>query len=211
MDQRTASRVLRILEEAYPEARCQLNHSEPLELLLAIILSAQCTDERINRVTPTLFKKYPTAKAIAEARQSDIEKIVYSCGFYRQKARALRSCCKAILEKHGGNVPNDYAALVKLDGVGRKTANVFLNVMYGAPRIAVDTHVLRTSNRLGWAHSKDPLKVEGQIEESVPKRWWVTFSLIMIFHGRHCCSARRPNCPACPVLKYCPYEEKFGI
>ena len=210
MDQRAASRVLRILEEAYPDAGCQLNYSEPLELLLAITLSAQCTDERVNRVTLTLFNKYPTAKALAEARQSDIEKIVYSCGFYRQKARSLRSCCKAILEKHGGNVPNDYAALVKLDGVGRKTANVFLNEMYGAPRIAVDTHVHRTSNRLGWAHSNDPVKVEDQIKESVPKRWWVKFSLIMIFHGRRCCSARRPNCPACPILKYCPYEEKLG-
>lgn len=211
MNHRTTNRVLRILENAYPDARCKLNYNEPLELLLAIILSAQCTDERVNRVMPGLLKKYPTAQAMAEAKQSEIEKIVYSCGFYRQKARSLRACCKAIQERHSGVVPNNYAALVKLDGVGRKTANVFLNEMYGIPLIAVDTHVLRTSNRLGWANSKDPLKAESQIMESVPEKWWLKFTLIMIFHGRRCCSARRPDCPACPVLKYCPYEKKFGF
>jgi endonuclease-3 len=201
----TAGSVLKTLDKAYPEAKCALRYESPLQLLIATILSAQCTDERVNKVAPGLFKKYPEAEDLARAPQGAIEKIVHSCGFYRQKAKSIRACCRAIAERHGGEVPRRIEELVELAGVGRKTANVVLNEAYGQPAIAVDTHVLRTSARLGWIATRDPVKAEFQIMETVPKKWWLRFTMIMIHHGRRCCSARRPNCPECPVLRRCPW------
>jgi len=200
--------VLGLLARAYPEARCALAYGSPLELLIATILSAQCTDERVNRVTPALFRQFPTAEALARARLREVEAVIHSCGFYRQKARAIRACCRAILEEHGGEVPRRREELMRLQGVGRKTANVVLNEAYGVPAIAVDTHVLRTSNRLGWVETRDPLKAELRLLERVPRRWWGRLTLLLIHHGRRCCTARRPNCPACPVLRHCPYGER---
>ena len=142
--------------------------------------------------------------------ERDLERLVHSCGFYRRKARALRECCRAIARDFGGEVPRTREALVRLSGVGDKTANVVLNGAFGQPAIAVDTHVLRTSNRLGWARTRDPRKAEAQILEVIPKRWWKKFSLIMIAHGRRCCAARKPDCPGCPVLRHCPYGRKAG-
>ena len=202
--------VLRILGRAYPAARCALEFKDPLQLLVATILSAQCTDERVNRVTPGLFRKYPTAEKFAAARQSQLEKVIHSCGFYRQKARSIRACCRAIAVRHGGEVPRRMEDLVKLAGVGRKTANVVLNEAYGEPAIAVDTHVLRTAGRLGWISTRDPVKAEIQIMERVPKRWWRRFSILMIHHGRQRCSARKPGCAECPVFLHCPYGLSAG-
>ena len=196
---------MKTLDKAYPEAKCALLYESPLQLLVATILSAQCTDERVNKVAPRLFRKYPTAEDLARAPQRAIEKIVHSCGFYRQKAKSIRACCRAISERHGGRVPRRIEDLVELAGVGRKTANVVLNEAYGQPAIAVDTHVLRTSGRLGWIATRDPVKAELQIMEVVPKKWWLRFTMIMIHHGRRCCSARKPNCPECPVLRRCPW------
>ncbi len=209
-DARTAGRVLRLLDAAYPRLESPLDHRTPLQLLLSAILSAQCTDAQVNRATPALFRKYPAAGDIARAPLRDLERLVHSCGFYRQKARALRGCCRSIVEEFGGEVPRTREELVRLSGVGDKTANVVLNGAFGQPAIAVDTHVLRTSNRLGWARTRDPRKAEAQILETIPKRWWKKFSLIMIAHGRQRCRARKPDCPGCPVLRYCPYGRKGG-
>jgi len=203
----TPGRVLGILERAYPEARCGLAYADPFQLLIATILSAQCTDARVNLITPGLFRRYPTPAALARARPRELERIIHSAGFYRQKAAALRACARALEEEHGGEVPRDREALVRLQGVGRKTANVVLNEAYGVPAIAVDTHVLRTSRRLGWIDTKDPLKAERRIMEKVPKRWWRGFTLLMIHHGRNRCTARKPDCPGCPVLRHCPHGE----
>ncbi|MFC1491600.1 endonuclease III, partial [Nitrospinota bacterium] len=198
MKKSTAGAVLKTLDKTYPDAKCALDFDGPLQLLVATILSAQCTDERVNMVTPGLFLKYPTAEKIARAPQKALEKIIHSCGFYRQKAKSIRACCRAIVECHGGKVPRRLEDLVELAGVGRKTANVVLNEAFGQPAIAVDTHVLRTSNRLGWISTRDPVKAEFQIMEAVPKKWWHRFTMLMIHHGRNCCSARKPKCPACP-------------
>jgi endonuclease-3 len=199
--------VLKILERTYPDAKCTLTHRNPLHLLIATILSAQCTDERVNRVTPGLFRKYRTAKAFARARQGELEKDIHSLGFYRQKAKSIRACCKKIADDHGGDVPDRMEDLVELAGVGRKTANVVLNEAFGEPAIAVDTHVLRTAGRLGWIDTRDPVKAELQIMETVPEKWWQRFTMLMIFHGRNCCGARKPNCAGCPVARHCPYGQ----
>ena len=202
-------KILQILKKTYPDATCTLAYRNPLHLLVATILSAQCTDERVNRVTPGLFRKYPTAEAFARAGQREIEKHIHSLGFYRQKAKSIRACCKKIIDEHGGDVPDRLEDLVKLAGVGRKTANVVLNEAFGKPAIAVDTHVLRTSNRLGWIDTREPSKAEFQIMESVPKKWWPDFTMLMIYHGRNCCSARKPNCAGCPVVRHCPSGPEF--
>ncbi len=198
-------KILQILERTYPDAKCTLVYRNPLHLLVATILSAQCTDERVNKVTPGLFRKYRTAEAFARSGQSELEKHIHSLGFYRQKAKSIRACCQSIVDDHGGDVPDRMEDLVKLAGVGRKTANVVLNEAFGEAAIAVDTHVLRTSNRLGWINTREPVKAEFQIMELIPEKWWPRFTMLMIFHGRNCCTARNPNCAACPVARHCPY------
>lgn len=210
MNDSTPSTVLRNLARAYPDARCALVFESPVQLLVSTILSAQCTDERVNKVTPRLFGEYRAAEDFAGARLRDIEKIIHSCGFYRQKAKSIRNSCRAIVERHGGEVPRRMADLVELAGVGRKTANVVLNEAFGEPAIAVDTHVLRTGGRLGWLSTRDPVKAEFQIMERIPKRWWRRYSILMIHHGRRRCAARKPGCEECPVLRHCPYWQEAG-
>ena len=202
------ARLLRILEQTYPDARCALNYRNPLELLVATMLSAQCTDERVNMVTPTLFARYPDAASFAEAVPAELEELIHSCGFYRQKAKSIRACCRRLVDDFGGEVPRDMDDLVSLSGVGRKTANVVLNEAYGEPAIAVDTHVLRTANRLGWISTRDPVKAEFQLLDAVPKKWWGRVTLLLIHHGRNCCSARKPLCADCPILKGCPHGQE---
>ncbi len=208
MSASSPARLLRILEQTYPDARCALDYRNPLELLIATMLSAQCTDERVNMVTPALFARYPDAASFAEAGPAELEDMIHSCGFYRQKAKSIRACCNRLVDEFGGEVPAEMEHLVTLPGVGRKTANVVLNEVFGQPAIAVDTHVLRTGNRLGWISTRDPVKAEFQLLEAVPKKWWGRVTLLLIHHGRNCCSARKPLCADCPVLKGCPHGQE---
>ncbi|MBI2177452.1 MAG: endonuclease III [Candidatus Tectomicrobia bacterium] len=207
-DGRRIGRVLGLLEKAYPDAECALHHRNPLQLLVATILSAQCTDARVNLVTPALFRAFPDARAFAEADPGEVERLIRSCGYFRQKAKSIHACCRALAEEHGGEVPRTREELTRLAGVGRKTANVILNEAFGVPAVAVDTHVLRTSNRLGWVRTQDPLKVELELLEMTPRRWWGRVTLLLIHHGRRCCTARKPRCGACSVLAACPYGRK---
>jgi endonuclease-3 len=209
-----ANKILDILEEAHPEATCALHYRSPFELVSATILSAQCTDERVNLVTPTLFARYPTAKAMAAARPEDVEEIIRSTGFYRAKTKSLLGCARALVADHGGEVPRSMAAMVELPGVGRKTASVVLGHVYDiAEGIAVDTHVLRVSNRLGIARGDDPIEVERQLMAIVPKERWTRTTDLLIFHGRKICIARRPLCGQCPVFALCrwPPRQAFAM
>ncbi|MEM1305154.1 MAG: endonuclease III, partial [Planctomycetota bacterium] len=182
-----------------------LNHDTPLQLLVATILSAQCTDARVNLVTPALFAKYPDAHALAAAPLKSIEKLVQSTGFFRNKAKNIKSCCQTLVENYGGEVPRTLEELVPLAGIGRKTANVVLGVAYGiASGVVVDTHVGRLSRRMGLTAETDPVKVERDLIALLPKRQWVDFSHRMIYHGRAVCDARRPQCDACSMRRFCP-------
>ncbi|HPM41895.1 MAG TPA: endonuclease III [bacterium] len=200
--------VLRALARSYPKADCELDFKSPLELLVATILSAQCTDARVNLVTPALFKKYRTARAYASADQGELEGLVRSTGFFRNKARSIRLCCAELVAKHKGQVPEEMDALTALPGVGRKTANLVRAYAFGKPGIICDTHVLRVSARLGLASAKDPDKVEGELSALVQKRDWTLFSTVLMWHGRRVCSARRPSCEACEVFSLCPFGQK---
>lgn len=197
--------ILKVLDELYPDAHCSLDYAEPLQLLVATILSAQCTDERVNMVTPGLFKKYPTAKAYAEAPISELELDIKSTGFYHNKAKAIKAAGKAILENFGGRIPPDLDALVSLPGVGRKTANVVLGNAFDIPGIVVDTHVGRVSARLGLTARKEPEKIERDLMAAIPKKRWTKFSHQLIQHGRRICIARKPKCSICPLRPYCNY------
>lgn len=194
-----------ILKKTYPGAKTALEHSDALQLLIATILSAQCTDVRVNIVTKTLFKKYRTAKDWADAPLAQIEWEIKSTGFYRNKALNIKNACKKIVDNYNGKVPNTMDELLKLSGVGRKTANVVLGNAFGVPGIVCDTHVIRLSRRLGFSENTDsPEKLEFDLMEIVPKENWTFFSHLLIFHGRTICQARRPDCPVCPIAKYCP-------
>lgn len=201
---RQARKVNKILGEVFPDARCELDFENPLQLLVATVLSAQCTDKRVNMVTPNLFKKYPTAEKLASAPRVDLEEIIKSTGFYRNKAASIHGLATAILEKHGGNVPNNLDELVKLPGVGRKTANVVLGNAFDVPGITVDTHVGRIARRLGWTTNTDPVKVEFDLMELFPAKDWTMLNHRLIFFGRRICHSRKPACGACPVAKLCP-------
>jgi endonuclease-3 len=204
-----ANKILDILERAHPEATCALHYRSPYELVMATILSAQCTDERVNMVTPTLFARYPTAKALAGARTEDVEEIIRSTGFYRAKTKSLLGNARALVADHGGEVPRSMAEMVKLPGVGRKTASVVLGHVYDiAEGIAVDTHVLRVSNRLGIAKGDDPIDVERQLMAIIPKERWTRTTDLLIFHGRKICDARRPLCGQCPVFALCRWPSR---
>ena len=196
--------LLARLRRAYPDAHCALNHETPLQLLLATILSAQCTDERVNKVTPGLFGRWNTAAAFALADRAELEQAVQSTGFFRAKARSIQECCRDIVEKHGGKVPDRLEALIQLRGVGRKTANVVLGNAFGIPGITVDTHVGRLSRRLGLTREEDPVKVEFALMEIIPRKHWTLFSHLLIHHGRRVCASRRPLCSACPLADLCP-------
>lgn len=203
-----ALRVFRALTKLYPNARCALNHSSPLELLIATILSAQCTDARVNIVTPTLFKRYPTAADYANADPRELERLIQSTGFFRAKAKSIQECCRRIVQEHGGEVPDTLEELVKLPGVGRKTANVVLGDAFGVPGITVDTHVGRLSRRLGLTTHTDPAKVEQDLMKLLPRKDWVMFNHRTIYHGRQVCIARKPACDKCTLAKFCP---KVGV
>jgi endonuclease-3 len=202
---RYAAKVVRRLNRAYPDAECALQFDSPLELLIATILSAQCTDSRVNLVTRDLFRKYRSASDYAKARSSRLEKDIQSTGFYRNKAKAIRAVCRTLAEEHEGRVPEDMDVLVELPGIGRKTANVVLGTAYGiASGVVVDTHVLRISRRLGLTSEKAPEKIESDLMALIPKREWIDFGHRMIHHGRNVCSARKPKCDQCPMESICP-------
>lgn len=197
-----------LLAKAYPEPRLALNYSSPLELLVAVILSAQCTDARVNEVTKTLFRKYRSARAYAQAEPDVFEQEIRATGFYRNKAKAVIGCCKKLVAEFGGEVPGSVEELTTLPGVGRKTANMVLGNAFGIPGIAVDTHVLRVSNRLGLVRSSDAEEVEAGLRGQVPQEKWTAFSNAMILHGRHVCMAKKPHCGACPLAPECAWSDK---
>jgi len=199
------TRILGILKRTYPDAHCALHFSTPLELLIATILSAQCTDERVNQVTPALFARCPDAAALASIAQAELEKMIHSTGFYRAKARSLRSCAASLVADHQGDVPRTMEALHRLAGVGRKTANVVLgNAFHLAEGIVVDTHVGRLSRRMGLTRHHDPVKVESALVRLIPKKDWTLVSHLLISHGRKRCNARKPNCANCEIKALCP-------
>ena len=197
--------VLDLLKKQYPEAACALDYRTRFELLVSVILSAQTTDVSVNKVTPALFAKYPDAASLAAARQEEVESIIRSIGLYKNKASNLIRMSSALNEEHGGEVPGTYEELVKLPGVGRKTANVVLAEGFGEQRIAVDTHVFRVSNRMGLADADDVLKTEKMLMDRPPENRWTEAHHLLIFHGRNLCGARRPQCPECPVRTYCRF------
>lgn len=203
-----AQRICRGLAKLYPDAHCALDFENPLQLLIATILSAQCTDVRVNLVTPALFARYPDAQAFADADIGALEKAIQSTGFFRNKAKNIKACCRILVEKHGGLVPGTMEELVPLPGVGRKTANVILGNAFGVPGITVDTHVGRLARRMGLTKHEDPVKVEKDLMELVRQKDWTMFSHRMIFHGRRVCAARQPDCGACLLAEDCP---KIGV
>lgn len=210
MDSSAATEVIARLKAEYPDARTELNWTNPLELLVATILSAQTTDVRVNQVTESLFAKYRTAKDYADSAPDELEEDIRPTGFYRNKARSLRGMASAIAEEHGGEVPRTMSELVALPGVGRKTANVVLGNAFGIDEgIVVDTHVRRVSNRLGLTESQDPVKIEQDLMRSVPEEDWTIFSHLLIFHGRRRCKARKPDCPNCVLNDICPSAHKY--
>jgi endonuclease-3 len=201
-------KVIASLRKAYPEAHCELNYSNPLELLIATILSAQCTDKRVNLVTADLFKKYRSAADYAAADREVFEREIQSTGFFRSKARSIQACCRKLVEQHGGNVPQTMEQLTHLDGVGRKTANVVLGTAFGINEgVVVDTHVARVSGRLSLTKHTDPKKIEPDLMELVPREQWTLFSHLLIWHGRRRCYARNPDCPSCEVKSWCPFGQ----
>jgi endonuclease III len=202
---RRAAQLIKRLHQSYPDARCALTFSNPLQLLVATILSAQCTDVRVNMVTPALFKRYPSAAALAAAPLAQIERIIRSTGFFRAKARSIQGACRKLVDKHNGSVPRTMEELVELPGVGRKTANVVLGTAFGiASGVVVDTHVGRIARRLGLTAEKDAVKVERDLMAQLPRRDWIDFSHELIHHGRRICAARRPKCDECPLETLCP-------
>lgn len=200
--------ILKLLDKHYPDAHVTLDFSNPLELLVATVLSAQCTDVRVNQVTPAVFKKYPNAQAYAEAPLAELEEAIRPTGFFHNKAKSIQGICQALLKEYGGEVPDSLEKLVKLPGVGRKTANVILGNAFGIPGVVVDTHCGRVARRLGITRQTDPVKIEFDLMELVPKEKWIKFSHQMIWHGREVCTARNPKCPICPLLPYCDFGQK---
>ncbi|CAM3660048.1 endonuclease III [Nocardiopsis rhodophaea] len=201
---RRARRISRELARLYPDAHCELDFTNPLELLVATILSAQCTDKRVNAVTPTLFARYPTAADYAAADREELEGIIRSTGFYRAKANSIISLGQQLCERHGGEVPGTLNALVRLPGVGRKTANVVLGNAFGVPGLTVDTHFGRLARRFGWTNATDPVKVEHEVGALFDPKDWTMLSHRLIWHGRRVCHARRPACGACELARLCP-------
>ena len=204
-----ASKILSILEATYPDARVTLDFKNPFQLLIATILAAQCTDERVNRVTKGLFKRYRTPKDFAEADPAELEEAIRPTGFYRNKAKSIIGCCKMLLDEHGGQVPRTMEELIRLPGVWRKTANIVLGNVFGLSEgIAVDTHVTRLANRLGLAQSDKQDEIEQQLCRVIPRDKWTLITHLLIFHGRTICKAQRPDCPRCPILHLCPWPSK---
>ncbi len=209
MDLKTRTdKIRKILRTIYSDVKTPLIHQTPFELLIATILSAQCTDKQVNQVTPVLFKRLKTPADFAAAPLKSIEKLIRPTGFFHNKAKNIKNCSRALLDQHNGLVPQTLEELVKLPGVGRKTANVVLGAVFGISGVVVDTHVARISGRLGLTENKDPVKIEFDLMKIVPKRVWNDFSLQLIFFGRETCMARKPKCPTCPLDKLCPWPLK---
>jgi endonuclease-3 len=204
-----ARRVVRALARLYPAARCALEHRDAYELLVATILSAQCTDVRVNQVTPALFRRFPDARSLAEAEPAEVEALIHSTGFFRAKAKNLVGMARQVVQRHQGRVPADLEALTALPGVGRKTAHVVLGTAFGiASGVVVDTHVKRLAYRLGLTEATDPAAIERDLERLVPRRHWIDLSHRLILHGRQTCAARRPRCGSCALATFCP---KAGV
>jgi endonuclease-3 len=203
-----AKAIYRQLTKSYPNVRCELDYNSAFQLLVATVLSAQCTDKRVNQTTPALFKKYPNPKKMAIADLIDIQRLVKSTGFFRAKAKNIKALSNKIMEEFDEDVPSNLEDLITLPGVGRKTANVVLGHAFGIPGITVDTHFGRLSRRFGWSKQSDPVKVEFEVGELIPEKEWTNLSQRMIWHGRRVCHARKPACGACPLAKLCP---SYGI
>jgi len=201
--------IIKILTEEIPDTRIALRFSNPLELLISTILSAQCTDVKVNQVTADLFKKYHSAKEYAEADLAKLEEEIRPTGFYRNKARSVQKCCQELMKRFGAEVPKTLEELIALPGVGRKTANVILGNAFGIPGMVVDTHVKRVSQRIGLTKNDDPVKIEFDLMKIVPKEEWTHFSNLLIWHGRRTCTARKPLCKQCPIRKWCDYGSKL--
>ena len=202
--QKRAMEIYRRLKKLYPNAHCELNFKNPLQLLVATILAAQCTDKRVNKVTPALFKKYKNAEQFASANREELEELIQSTGFYRNKASSILNMSQKVCNEYGGQIPDEMDELVKLPGVGRKTANVLLGEAFGKPGITVDTHFGRLSRRFGWTKQTDPVKVEFEIAELIKPKYWTELSQLIIWHGRRRCHARKPACGACSLAELCP-------
>jgi len=202
---RRAQEIIEILARTYPDARVTLDYSTPFELLVAAILAAQCTDEKVNQVTPDLFRLYPSPEAFAGADEAELQEAVRATGFFRQKARSIIEVAQDVLAKHGGRVPDTIEELTALRGVGRKTANLILGEVFGKQAIVVDTHVKRIAARLGLTEKTDPTKIEFDLMEVVPEENWTDLNHLLVFHGRAICKAPTPLCDRCPVLELCPY------
>ena len=203
-----ARAIYRVLTKTYPDVRCELDFQTPFQLLCATVLSAQCTDKRVNQTTPALFKKYPSPKKMANANLKDIQNLVKSTGFFRAKAKSIKGLSNKIMEEFDGKVPSNLEDLITLPGVGRKTANVVLGHAFGIPGITVDTHFGRLSRRFGWSKQNNPVKVEFEVGELIPEKEWTNLSQRMIWHGRRVCHSRKPACGACALAKLCP---SYGI
>jgi endonuclease III len=200
--------VFEHLKEEYPNAKTELTYDSPFQLLVAVILSAQCTDQRVNLTTPALFKRFPSPKALAGASQKEVENLVRSCGFYRMKAKAIIKTAKDLVERFDGKVPGTLEELITLSGVGRKTASVVLNQAFDVPAIAVDTHVIRVSHRLGWSHTSDAVKIEHELRDLIPIQHWSEVNGLLILHGRRTCKARKPFCAQCRVSHACAFFQE---
>ncbi len=209
-DEKRVGKIIQILRKEYPASRTALTFETPLEILVATILAAQCTDERVNKITPTLFKKYPTVADLARADREELEKIIRPTGFFRNKAKSIIAAAKKIVGDFGGRVPDRMGDLITIPGVARKTANIVLSSGYGkAEGIAVDTHVRRLSGRLGLSSERDPEKIERDLLAVVPKRDWLDFNYMLVNHGRKVCQARKPRCPECALRTVCPSADEF--
>jgi len=205
-------KLLPRLRKHWPKTICEVNHANPLQLMVGVILSAQSTDKTINEITPALFQRYPTAKAFAESNPLELEKMIYRAGFFRSKAKNIRAACRMLLEKFEGKVPKTLEELLELPGIGRKSANVILGAGYGITSgIVVDTHIIRLANRFHLTRSEDPAKIEEDLCAVVPKKNWVYFSQSMVLHGRYICMAKAPRCWECELIKICPYADKIPV
>lgn len=204
MNKKDSIKIIEILKNTYPDAKCSLDFTTPFEMLVAVMLSAQCTDERVNKTTPSLFSKYSTPKDFAQIDISELENLVHPCGFYKNKAKNIKETAKIIEEKYGGNVPETMEELMALPGVGRKTANVVMLEAFNKPQgIAVDTHCKRIANRIGFSNEKEPEKIEQDLLKVIPKEYYKDVNHIFIWHGRNTCTSRNPNCSKCPISNYC--------
>ena len=210
MNKKTVIEIIEKLKEYYPEATCSLDFETPFQMLVAVMLSAQCTDARVNQTTPNLFSKYGTPEAISKMKITELEKIIHPCGFYRNKARNIKATAEKLINEHNGEVPNTMEELMKLPGVGRKSANVIMLEAFKNPQgIAVDTHAKRVSNKLGISRNTDPEKIEMDLLKIIPKEYYYDVNHLFVWHGRYTCMARNPKCEICPIKKYCKdYQQK---